>query len=1450
MDPDDIIRDVNEESEADCAAEITRLKRKRKGFRAAFTEILNIIDRLITASQGADNRINRSEDNRLTIQRAFEKLELRYEKLQKLNHRILAINLIVDDETGYQESLDAATNSYMQRIDNLGQLRIAMLPNPNQQGAGNVEAGRNLRPVEALKPSFSLSFDNSPTELSTWLSQFKSYFEASRLHTLPLDQQQAFLRQGLSPDVWTVIKQKINIETGVFNDHLHPDEESCESVIEEAFQVRYPLIMRRYRFFTYERKGNQTYTDFFAKLQELASAANLENLEMNDYLCFRVIAGLNDPKSVDKILSIPAQDFTLEEVNRVAVSCETARNYSSLHSKNLSNKVFDKKNPNQKPSSTQDKLKALKQQGKCIRCGKNAHSKGETCPHRSTVCHKCGIKGHISPVCAQSNPKTGTRAINHSKQVNQANYTFVGATYGPKRTPRQKMSFQNSNLQFWHEIIPDSGSSRTIFGKDLLDKHGIKFEPNHDSEELYNASSNPMTVNGTVQLTATFNGKSKLINGLVSEDLKDEVLLSWFDAEDLGSLSITRFASLGNPSKRIDKLKKKYESILKNSLSEKPMEGPPMKVHFKKEALKKGIRPKKVFTASQTPLHLKPAADKVLAEAIQSKLIEEVPVNEPSEWCSRGFFVPKPNGGARLVVDLSYLNSFIERPVHPFVAGTDLVKNLDPTSRVFCKLDAVLGYYQIPLDEESKKLFTFLLASGRYRYLRAPMGCSASSDEWCKRSDAALSGIPGVHKLVDDILIEAKDYDQLFKRIETVLNRCVDSNITISLKKMQVGESVVFAGYKISNEGIHPIADRTAAIRNFPTPTDTKKLKSFLGLSNQLGHFVPDLAHSVNALRELLKKNVAWQWLPDQEKAFQTTKDILTGKLVLRPFNPNYDTELITDASRIGLGFILLQVDPLTGHRHLIQCGSRSLTGPESRYATCELEGLAILYGVTKCHHYLLGMDHFTVVTDHKPLKGVWAKELPDIENIRLRRYRERLTGYNFDLSWREGKTNHIADALSRAPVFPANETENDDFVDVCHAISTLQKEPDPILAPMIKAAKNDTDYQMIIQALGKIKDPKSLPLTHPGRQLNSVWSQLSVDDSLGLIILNGNRIFVPKSQRKGILNDIHAAHCGIGKTNWRAKELYFWRGMNSEINLLVHECEICRPFLPSQGKEPIIPGTSATGPMTDVGSDLFQIGHNHYIVMIDRYSNFPFVEKLTKLSSTAIIKVLTKWFNTFGWPERLRSDNGPQYRSEFDEFCQEHSIVHENSSPYYPQSNGLSESAVKQMKFLLEKVGENLDEFSSRLLEFRNTPNVSGKSPAQMFFGRRLRGKLPHLPGANDLDITNAKAGADHRKELMEQRENQPGTTLQSLSINQKVLVQNPITKSWDDKGIITGIRPLGRSYDVLMDSGKTFLRNRSFLRPILGTSNETPDSTAEPPDDSQPLKLRRSARLAKKKN
>ena len=257
---------------------------------------------------------------------------------------------------------------------------------------------------------------------------------------------------------------------------------------------------------------------------------------------------------MDKLLSIPQADFNIEEVHRVAVACEAAKNYTGLSTKsgNLSLKVSHKK-PNQaspkQVTSINAKLNALKQQGKCIRCGRKAHSSGDLCPHRNTTCHNCGVKGHISPVCAKS--QTGTnpqKSQNHANQTNTANYTFAGSTYvhGPRPTPRQSISFQNCSKIFEHDVIPDSGSSRTIIAKNLLDKHGINFEPNHENEELFNASSNPMTVNGIVQSTAAFNGKSALIDALVSEDLKDTILLSWYDAEELGSLSITRYVGLGD----------------------------------------------------------------------------------------------------------------------------------------------------------------------------------------------------------------------------------------------------------------------------------------------------------------------------------------------------------------------------------------------------------------------------------------------------------------------------------------------------------------------------------------------------------------------------------------------------------------------------------------------------------------------------------------------------------------------------------------------------------------------------------------------------------------------------------------------------------------------------------------------------------------------------------------
>ena len=139
---------------------------------------------------------------------------------------------------------------------------------------------------------------------------------------------------------------------------------------------------------------------------------------------------------------------------------------------------------------------------------------------------------------------------------------------------------------------------------------------------------------------------------------------------------------------------------------------------------------------------------------------------------------------------------------------------------------------------------------------------------------------------------------------------------------------------------------------------------------------------------------------------------------------------------------------------------------------------------------------------------------------------------------------------------------------------------------------------------------------------------------------------------------------------------------------------------------------------MDMVSVDLFQNGGKHYIVMVDKYSGFPWVSPLRSLTSSAILGKLENWFLDFGLPNVIRSDGGPQFRSEFDKYCDLKGIKKETSSAYHPKSNGLAESAVKNMKHLLKKSPQSFDAFRAALLTWRNTPKSYGYSPAQLFFG------------------------------------------------------------------------------------------------------------------------------------
>ena len=146
------------------------------------------------------------------------------------------------------------------------------------------------------------------------------------------------------------------------------------------------------------------------------------------------------------------------------------------------------------------------------------------------------------------------------------------------------------------------------------------------------------------------------------------------------------------------------------------------------------------------------------------------------------------------------------------------MQSIPPDANFFAKLDAVHSYFQLALDKESSKLTTFLLPEGRFRYPRASMGLSASSDEWCQRSDFLVEGLPFCKKIVHDILIWGKSPEELHANCKTVLNRCREMNASISAKKLEISDSIKFVGHTVSDQGIKPYPSLLSDIsRDLPT---------------------------------------------------------------------------------------------------------------------------------------------------------------------------------------------------------------------------------------------------------------------------------------------------------------------------------------------------------------------------------------------------------------------------------------------------------------------------------------------------------------------------------------------------------------------------------------------------------------------------------------------------------
>ena len=356
-----------------------------------------------------------------------------------------------------------------------------------------------------------------------------------------------------------------------------------------------------------------------------------------------------------------------------------------------------------------------------------------------------------------------------------------------------------------------------------------------------------MVVDGEASVFVSVpNGKVKKMRLVVSQDVASDMLLSLGDQKLLGILPMSYPAIVSedvNVARGVVKtdledapfpaswpesvrdVLEEFDEVFADALSPGRRINIPPGMEI---TLKPGANPFQVNGCHQLPHHHIDFAKRDIEAKLKAGTITHV--EGPTEWLAGAFWVPKPGqpGQLRMVTDFKNLNRQIVKETVRFPTGCEIFQKIKPSSRVLAKLDATSAYLQCKLSEFSKRYFNFICPLKKFRYKVAPMGCINSGSEWNRKTDIALEGVD-VQKEVDDLLVDAANYEELAVKVKAVLERCKQHTITLSRKKVEIRESVTVAGFIISKDGCLPDPKKIQALKDFPTPKNETDLKSFFG---------------------------------------------------------------------------------------------------------------------------------------------------------------------------------------------------------------------------------------------------------------------------------------------------------------------------------------------------------------------------------------------------------------------------------------------------------------------------------------------------------------------------------------------------------------------------------------------------------------------------------------------
>ncbi|KAI8493132.1 hypothetical protein Bbelb_291360 [Branchiostoma belcheri] len=748
----------------------------------------------------------------------------------------------------------------------------------------------------------------------------------------------------------------------------------------------------------------------------------------------------------------------------------------------------------------------------------------------------------------------------------------------------------------------------------------------------------------------------------------------------------------------------------------------------------------------RTPIHRQAE----IHRQVDAMLADDVIERSQSPWASPVVLARKKDGSFRFCVDYRKLNQATIKDAHPLPRTDDVIDALSGAA-YFTTLDMTSGYWQVDLDPADREKTAFTTGRGLYQFKVMAFGLTNAPSTFQRLVELLLAGLDWRTCLayLDDIIVFSRTFQDHLTTLEEVFRRCRAANLKLNAKKCQFARPRVrFLGHVVSKQGIQPDPANTEKVRHWPTPTSTAEVRAFLGLASYYRKFVRNFAHIADPLVALTRKHVRFAWDDACQKAFDSLRAALVTPPVLAYPDFTSPLTLYTDASNTAIGAVLTHPDDLG--EHVISYASKTLSKQERNWSTYDRELWAIVWSVRHYRSYLAG-HHFTVITDHKPLVGLSPKLISHDPTGRRARWAIELSTYQFNITYRAGKSHDNADAMSRRP-----PTVRDTTPSASINQSGLPGR-DPTTTPTAEgptptvAAAADLDISEVLRWKRHRRGrPPFNDIQHKGRYLKSLWHQYPNLTVKGGILYRrwrpASRLLhqrvAPRALVPAILREMHngpfSGHLGPAKTLRRVYIRFYWPGMTQEVKKWCRACVPCatRATPTPTARAPLRP-IRADRPFSKVAMDITELptskhGHRYCLVVQDFFTKYVNAYPLKRQDAATVANVLfTDFIREHGIPTSLHSDQGRQFEAEtMRSLYKALGIEKTRTTAYHPQGDGLVERFNRTLKDMLSKyvstTGDDWDDHLPHVLLAYNT-SVHASTGFTPFF--LTHGREANLP-------------------------------------------------------------------------------------------------------------------------